>query len=38
MSSDSTRDAIARQAAGRILAWYEAMGVDAAMGTEPPID
>lgn len=32
MSSDRTRD---RQAAGRILAWYEAMGVDAALAGEP---
>lgn len=31
MSSDSNRDIEAQRAAGRILAWYAAMGVDAAV-------
>ncbi|MDH4983766.1 uracil-DNA glycosylase [Hyphomicrobium sp. D-2] len=31
MSSDSNRDIEAQRAAGRILAWYAAMGVDAAI-------
>jgi DNA polymerase len=35
MSSDRTRDETARLAAGRILAWYEAMGVDSALGAAP---
>ncbi len=37
MSTDRTRDETARLAAGRVLAWYEAMGVDAALG-EAPVD
>jgi len=30
-----TKDETTRKAAGRILAWYEAMGVDAALADEP---
>lgn len=36
-ASDKTPEMTARLAAGRILAWYAAMGVDAAL-TEAPID
>jgi uracil-DNA glycosylase family 4 len=37
MSADGTTDETTRKAAGRILAWYEAMGVDAAL-EERPLD
>lgn len=37
MSTDRPQDDAGRLAAGRILAWYEAMGVDAALG-EAPVD
>jgi DNA polymerase len=37
MSDDMSADETTRKAAGRILAWYEAMGVDAAL-EERPID
>jgi DNA polymerase len=35
MSSDRTPDETARKSAARILAWYEAMGVDAALEEQP---
>lgn len=34
-ASDKTTETTARLAAGRILAWYAAMGVDAALAEEP---